>query len=161
MSKVLHFPVRHKADVATVEFYAELLEKRSALLNNQELILDNSNTHRRFSGCHNSFGALSEPTYRLLLAFANQPTIENWVAIKDVRIFGRMSPFDIMAETYPEYTEPSAVDKVPSAETFGFAFSVVKQKFLTKQSLLLTEYQASIDVIEAEYPELKKTFKVK
>lgn len=161
MSKVLHFPVRHKADVATVEFYAELLEKRSALLHSQELILDNSNTHRRFSGCHNSFGALAEPTYRMLLAFVNQPTLDNWASIKDVRIFGRMSPFDIMADTYPEYTEPSAVDKVPSAETFGFAFSVVKQKFLTKQSLLLNEYQASIDGIESEYPELKKTFKVK
>lgn len=161
MSKVLHFPVRHKADTATVEFYAELLEKRSALLNSQELILDNSNTNRRFSGCHNSFGPLSEPTYRLLLSFANQPTVESWTAIKNIRIFGRMSPFDIMADTYPEYTEPSAVDKVPSSESFGFAFSVVKQKFLTKQSLLLNEYQASIDGIESEYPELKKTFKVK
>jgi len=161
MSKVLQFPVRHKIDSATVEFYAELLEKRAALLNNQELILDNSNTNRRFSGCHNSLGALSEQTYRLLLAFANQPVEENWIAVKDTRIFGRMTPFDIVADSYPEYTEPASVNKVPSAETFSFAFSVIKQKFLMKQSLLLDEYQASIDDIENEYPELKSTFKVK
>lgn len=161
MSKVLQFPVIHKADTATVEFYAELLEKRSALFHNQELILDNSNTNRRFSGCHNSLGPLSEQTYRLLLSFANQPTEENWMAVKNTRIFGRMSPFDIVADSYPEYTEPAAVNKVPSAETFSFAFSIIKQKFLMKQSLLLNEYQASIDEIENEYPELKTTFKVK
>lgn len=160
MSKVLQFPVRHKVDSATVEFYAGLLEKRSALIANQERILDNSNTNRRFSGCHNSLGPLSEQTYRLLLSFANQPNEANWLAVKDIRIFGRMTPLDIVGESYPEYTEPHS-DKVPSAETFSFAFSVIKQSLLTKQSLLLNEYQASIDVIENEYPELKTTFKVK
>lgn len=161
MSKVLQFPVRHKVSSATVEFYAELLEKKSALLNSQALILDNSNTNRRFRGCHNSLGPISEQTYRLLLAFVNQPNSENWVAVKDTRVFGRMTPFDIMADNYPEYTEHDASDKVPTSESFSFAFSVTKQKFLTKQSLLLNEYQASIVEIENEYPELKTTFKVK
>lgn len=161
MSKVLLFPVKYKVSASTIEFYAALLEKRSALLANQLMILDNSNVNRRFSGCHNSMGALTEETYRLLLAFGNQPNPENWSAIKNVRVFGRMTPFDIMAESYPEYTEAHAQDLVPSTENFAFAFSVVKQKFLMKQSLLLTEYEDSIIEIEQEYPEVKNIFKVK
>jgi len=161
MSQVLQFPVRHKVNPATVELYAELLEKKAALIHNQVLVLDNLNIGRRFSGCHNSFGPLPEQTYRLLLAFYNAPIEENWLAIKDTRIFGRMTPFDIMADTYPEYTEHDADMKVPTAETFNFAFTVIKDKTLTKQSLLLAEYQANIDVIEKEYPEVKHIFKVK
>lgn len=161
MSQVLQFPARHKINSATVELYAELLEKRAALANNQILVLDNLNIGRRFSGCHNSFGPLPEQTYRLLLAFYNDPSEENWMAIKDTRIFGRMTPFDIMADTYPEYTEYNAASKVPTAETFNFAFTVVKDKTLKKQSLLLKEYQDNIDLIEQEYPEVKNIFKVK
>lgn len=161
MSQVLQFPVRHTVNPATVELYAELVEKRSALVHNQVLVIDNMNVGRRFSGCHNSFGPLPEQTYRLLLAFYNDPSEENWLAIKDTRIFGRMTPFDIMADTYPEYTEYNADTKVPTAETFNFAFTVIKEKTLTKQSLLLAEYQANIDVIEKEYPEVKHIFKVK
>lgn len=161
MSTVLQFPTRHKANPATVELYAELLEKRNALIGSQQLIMDNSDSNRRFSGCHNSFGSLSEPTYRLLLAFSNQPDTENWAAIRDVRIFGRMTAFNIMEDCYPDYTEPRNKEKTPSAESFAFAFSVIKQKFLMKQSLLLNEYQAKIDEIEKEFPELKNVFKVK
>jgi hypothetical protein len=161
MSTLLQFPTRHKANPAMVEMYAELLEKRSALMSSQHLIIDNSNSNRRFSGCHNSFGALSEPTYRLLLAFSNQPTDDNWSEIRDLRIFGRMTSFNILEDCYPDYTEPRNHDKTPSADSFAFAFSVVKQKFLMKQSLLLNEYQAKIDEIEKEFPELKTIFKVK
>ena len=161
MSQVLQFPVRHTVSPATVELYAELVEKRAALVHNQVLVLDNMNIGRRFSGCHNSFGQLPEPTYRLLLAFYNNPSEENWFEIKDTRVFGRMTPFDIMADTYPEYTEYNADAKVPTAETFSFAFTVVKEKTLKKQSLLLKEYQDNIDLIEQEYPEVKNIFKVK
>lgn len=156
MCKVLEFPKRKTViDAETLENYVAVLEKKKNIVFRQDMILSSSNINRLFSGCHNAYGELPEKQYKLLLTFHNQPSLETWNMIKNIFIFGRVTPLD-MAITYD--IKNQEIDEYPSKADFMLYFSAYKQKTLLSNARLISDYDRLLHEIEIKYPEIKNIF---
>ena len=160
MGTLLKFPEpKATVDEHTLETYAELIAKRGAIAFNQERILDNLEVNRLFSGCHTMYGELNEKIYKLLLAFNNSPTKENWDMVKNYPIFGRTTALDIMQVFEQDYNNPELEPTLfPEIESFKLYFVELRQAIILKNATVLSIYNAEIDKIETNYPAIKDIF---
>ena len=157
---ILSFPNIHKRaySESDIEQYIELRQKISIFINRQEMLLD-AMDNRLFSGVHNFKGPLEEKSYKKLLAFYNQPSVESWDDIRTMCIFYHITvadawcEFDKNAQKIISENEPL---QFPSKDTFMFCLSRMKAKIIISHSKYLSEYSDSMKELEIKNPGIKE-----